>query len=559
MNKRIWLLLLMIASIAIMVTTVNKRTYDNQAAIAETYVLEGKYPQAVEIYKGLLDKSPKDDALWYMLAVVLQDMARYDEALDAIDHAIENNPDHLPYLIQKGNLYESLDLHSDAQKLYESILSQAVPDDQIQNKVYLSSLGYAAKQLGDSTSAITFYKRALELAPEDQSLYHELAWTYMAVQDYAQAISTFNKVIGIAPEESLNYVYLGDCYYQLNNYNMAIKQYKDALELEPASTTANLKLADCYEQLEIFPLVIQYLEKHLEADPYDFYEYNRLIEFYTTLKMYDEAFNATQRLIQVDPDNPYAYELQANTLYLMANIEDVEAALNQMYDHLSEKEKLYNIGLWFMENDEYDFAVKYMHQCLLKFPLFLDAYHTMAELYQHTGRVDDIDWLFNQITDVFNEETALNAKFRYYSTHDDPSFPQKMVDLCNRLVEIKPRNSDYWIRLGNAYTYINDYEQSNHIFEDMMVQFPNMYEPYYYRGMNAFYTEAYKTAYENYRIASEMNTSDEYLYYRFAECSAVLGKDKEALKYLKMAVQLHPGLENRLESNPHLEKFSEEL
>ena len=559
MNKRIILTLVTLVVIAVAISTQSRHSFSTQSDHAEALVLERKYVQAIDIYETLLKDKPKDAAMWSDLSDVYYDMARYDDALYAIIKACELKPHNLSYSISKATIYESMDLQVEANDIYANMTEKYTDISIIEDIPTLLSLGFATNHLGLFERSIQTYKRALELEPTNTSSMHQLAWAYMDYKAFDKAIATFERAIELAPDDSLNYVYLGDCYYDLGNYDEAIFKYKSALELEPESVLANLKLADCYEALGNYHLVTEYLNRHIQADPYDFYEYARLIRFYTDLKRYKRAFDTSQLLIEVNPNDPYAYELQANTLYLMDNMVELELALSKMYAHLSTKEKLYNIGKWFMDYGEHDLALKYFNQCIDEFPMFIEGYHTIANVYESIDRQDDIEILFNRLIEVYDEETALNAKFRHYSNSDQLSNSAQLTEITQRLVDIKPRNNEYWLRLGKAYSFNNEYEKSNAVYQEMLTLFPESYEPYYYQANNYVLLEDFENALIQYELASNLNLSDAYLYYHYARCYALLDMDAQALKHLKTAIQIKPSFESKLSNDELLSEYKKLL
>src|SRR6185369_2359843 len=90
--------------------------------LAAVLFQEGKYAEAVEAYKKLIEQNPKDGALRASLAGALGAMGRYDESLEQLNQAIAIEPLNPEAYHNRGVIFEKKGRPQDAAKEYKTAL-----------------------------------------------------------------------------------------------------------------------------------------------------------------------------------------------------------------------------------------------------------------------------------------------------------------------------------------------------------------------------------------------------------------------------------------------------
>lgn len=86
------------------------------------------------------------------------------------------------------------------------------------------NLGLKSYEQGDTTSAITFFKRAIDIDPDFVDAYFNLGAIYKKQKSYYNAIQAFQKVVDLSPEDNEAVFELASCYLEDKKYEKA-KQY----------------------------------------------------------------------------------------------------------------------------------------------------------------------------------------------------------------------------------------------------------------------------------------------------------------------------------------------
>ncbi|MFX0041653.1 MAG: tetratricopeptide repeat protein, partial [Candidatus Hodarchaeota archaeon] len=185
-----------------------------------------EFDEALEAINTAIDLDPKDIKLYFQKYKILHYSENIDEALEFIEIAIKNFPEYeIELLASKAFLYKNTKNFDEALKIIDD-LREKYPDDlEILNKKI-----YFHLYKGDKEGAIEAGKLLTELDPNDGN-YHD---------SYAEILTEFGE------------------------YELAIEEITKALELEPYgwfSYNTYLNLAKCYKALGKYDLAIESIEK----------------------------------------------------------------------------------------------------------------------------------------------------------------------------------------------------------------------------------------------------------------------------------------------------------
>ena len=144
---------------------------------------------------------------------------------------------------------------------------------------------------GNYKQAITNYRKALEIRPNNAKAQFNLGDVYYAKQSYDTAYNEFQKVVEMSPDAKLksDAVYnMGNCLLAQNKYYDAFNIYKVSLKLNPENENALYNLEFCRAHLVKSKIwVVQPENGRVEANE-------------------KEAFNGQRVTLTAQPDEDYA-------------------------------------------------------------------------------------------------------------------------------------------------------------------------------------------------------------------------------------------------------------
>ena len=121
-------------------------------------------------YERAIRLEPKEFAWRYYLAIVLQQLSRPEQALDAISAALRIRPDYAPALLERADLLFDLGRFQESGASYETVLAA---DPNSAAALYgLGRVNYARRNL---SAAEGFYRRACLAYPSYGAAYYGLA------------------------------------------------------------------------------------------------------------------------------------------------------------------------------------------------------------------------------------------------------------------------------------------------------------------------------------------------------------------------------------------------
>lgn len=108
--------------------------------------------------------------------------------------------------------------------------------------------GLAKYQLKLNKEALTDFKEAVKLNPQDATFLTNLGRTKIELQDYKGAITDLEKAITLNPDDGYAYTNLGLIKYKTKKYNQALLHLNRAISLSPDlaesySIRSNMKTA----------------------------------------------------------------------------------------------------------------------------------------------------------------------------------------------------------------------------------------------------------------------------------------------------------------------------
>jgi len=172
-------------------------------------------------------------------------LARTPETkLGYYEQAIQRDPDFFLALYNSAMLYKTQTDYATMRKRLSRAVS-VTGDPKDLGESYFE-MGLASIYLGDPKTARNFWEKALEYAPENPSLYVNMAGTYEQEENWQEAIRLNEEALDRAPDNHKALVSLGRLHAMFGRLDQAIPLYERALELSPNDALRHSVLGGCY-------------------------------------------------------------------------------------------------------------------------------------------------------------------------------------------------------------------------------------------------------------------------------------------------------------------------
>jgi len=201
--------------------------------------------------KGIsLQQSEKKLSRYYQLkSYILSETDGLEEALKAINKAIEFSPEHYDIYATRTHLYLTYPEKKDELlELYEELFEKFPQEDKEIRQ--LKSFSYFAME--KTEEGVELLKEDLKIYPDSIGMLNNLAIFQSYLGHFDEAKKTIEKAIKIDPNEANLRDSYGEVLMIAEEYEEAIVKFTQALEMNPTAWFAFhtfLKLAKCYRAL----------------------------------------------------------------------------------------------------------------------------------------------------------------------------------------------------------------------------------------------------------------------------------------------------------------------
>ncbi len=425
----------------------------------------GRNDEAVEAFAKVTAIDPQLDRAYYGKALAYRYQAEYQQAITAINKAIEINPAPYYYWRYLGNSHGELKQYDDALAAYEEAITRS-PQDFV---LYLQRADYL-REAERYEDAIESYNQALELNPEHPWIYNNRGGAYTQLEQYDAAIADLDKAIELNPEYFLAYNTRGAIYQRSEQYDKALTDLNRAIELNPQDASVYNNRANVYYRLEQYDKALTDLNKAIELDPELALAYYVRGSTYASLQEPELAIADYTKSIELDPEFSYAY-YNRGTAY--GRLQQYDLAVADLTKAIAlnpeDADNYYNRGTAYNELEQYDKAIPDFTRAIDLNPEFNDAYINRGTSYFQLEQYDLAieDWTQAIAIAPQNPEGYLKRGLLY---KDLQQFDLAIADL-EQIIAIDPENAYYYIFVALVYNEQKDIPQAQKYFEQAAALF----------------------------------------------------------------------------------------
>lgn len=262
---------------------------------ARSAVADGRYREALELYRKVLEQLPEDAIVHYEYAQLLRDLNVGDEAGRQAREAVRLDPT-LP----------------EARRLLGSIeLVQAGADGARVDR------------------AIEEFRQAHKLAPEDVATTASLARALMTRGRHAEAASLLDEIAESLAQPALVRL-AAEARAKSSRYREAEELYRQLLEMDPADRETQAALVDLFEEQDRLDDALALLQEMARRDPENGAIDERITLDYARAGRFGEAEKRARAQASKRPENRAIRRLLASVLFEKGDVAGGEKILQDL-------------------------------------------------------------------------------------------------------------------------------------------------------------------------------------------------------------------------------------
>jgi len=230
--------------------------------LAGALAVEGRVPEAIQIFEKALRISPDDADGHDRLAHALLQAGKVREAIGHYEQALRIKPDYAGAHNDMGTIYWAEGKLSDAIGHYEQAL-RIKPD--FAEPHY--NLGVALAQAGRIPEAIEHLEQSLRFKPDLAEAHYALGLALEQAGRVGEAIGHFEQALRLKPDYAEAHYDLGFALLQLDRIQEAIGHFEQAVRIKPDYLEAHYDLAVALEEAGRPQDAIGHYEQALRIKP----------------------------------------------------------------------------------------------------------------------------------------------------------------------------------------------------------------------------------------------------------------------------------------------------
>lgn len=423
----------------------------------------GRYPEAVEKLRRSAAMALNSFRAYHFLGLALMATRQYPDALEALEIALDLDPDHLTTLVAFGDAHLKMGDTDEATAAYYRALKVR---SEFPNALDGIARAYEAK--GRDDKAEEFYRRSMASNPGYAPAYTHLGDLYLRIGRYQEAVRLLAEAVKVRPDYAPGLNRLARAYTHLHMYNDAVATIEKAIELAPDRPEHAASLGMIQLELGLSLRAEQSFRRALQLDPVLASAHHGLAELRRRQGRYPEALKQVEKALMDTGLRPAsrkeleeyrgAIEAEAARFEGLASAAAAETATGEEYSALA---RIY------ASRNRWDRAVELMdlagagadQEVLAYYLLQAGEFSRAADLYSTlSGSGSDPALLLNQgiaLAELGRDREATTAYRKALELDGD--FTDALLYLGNALVRLRENEEAAavyrrFLQVGTAHT-----------------------------------------------------------------------------------------------------------
>ncbi|MEG3929324.1 tetratricopeptide repeat protein [Microcoleus sp. D3_18a_C4] len=254
---------------------------------------------------------------WLEKARCLQNLERYDEALESFDRAIELDPNDLSALVLRGNLLYNLKRYDDALASFDRALELEANYQSI-----WALRSYVLDNLQRYDEALASFERAIEQGANYEEMWLIRGNVLNNLKRYDEALESFDRVIELDANYKLAWRIRSNVLNNLKRYDEALESVDRVITIDPNDQSAWLLRGNVLNNLKRYDEALEAYDKTIESDHNNHWYWGIRGDVLNNLKRYDEALEAYDKAIELDANYQLVWFLRGLLLDTLKRYEE---------------------------------------------------------------------------------------------------------------------------------------------------------------------------------------------------------------------------------------------
>lgn len=280
-------------------------------ALGEAFEKMKLFPSAFDAYSKGLEKTSQGNLFYQKMGDLSLECNDVEASLECYQKAYELNPQNREVLIKLATINQTYfpEKIDETIDYYNTLLEFGIDLD----KIYYE-LGHLYLNKSDKIHAVTAFKLAQELCPENPYYNNSLAYAYIKAELYDDAIEYYQLAIKLNPDAEWTSIVchaLGAIYAEVKgNYEAAEATFNAGIVLDPNNVDIQLSLGDLFMAQGDLDRAIKIYCDAISIEPENYLSYAKTGLALWEKDYLEESIVAFHKSIELNPD----FEIAQNNL-----------------------------------------------------------------------------------------------------------------------------------------------------------------------------------------------------------------------------------------------------
>jgi tetratricopeptide (TPR) repeat protein len=222
----------------------------------------GRFERAITGLKQVVKESPGFILVYRHLATIYRDIGQSGDAVTVLEEGLRKNPGNINLMSKLGIILAESNRVDAAIELLKICIEK-----ESFNPENFNFMGVAHYKKGDFSSALGYYKKALELDQNYASVFNNIGSLYLSMflkerkeEAYRLAMENFNRALKIDPRLFAAYNGRGAAYKYSGQLDAAISDWKKTIEINPNYINAYFNIGITYLEKSDRASALQYFQ-----------------------------------------------------------------------------------------------------------------------------------------------------------------------------------------------------------------------------------------------------------------------------------------------------------
>ncbi len=427
--------------------TAQENTTDYWMDKAEGLTHNGSFEEAISALDEALNIEPENETVlirkaWYLSVVGManESAKEYERALSFLDEDLKKNASDAEAWEKKASALSSLNRIEESIKTYEKALDvfdQRIERNQLDADAWMGRANVLLN-LGRWDEAHEAYDEVTELKPQDYNVWWRKAEVISGIGDINESVEAYDRAIGLIPandtdELALAFASKSEDLASVDRWEDALEAVNKSLELNPRSSTWWHFKAFILTELDRKEEALAAFNEAIGQNPEDIGNWQWKASLLVEMKRYNESLEAYDKAIELAAENNT--EELAQTWFSKASALNKTGRMEEATDAFQRSLKLYDEAI--AENPGDVSLLESKGRVLFN----LERYDEAIAIYDHIlETAPSVEPRLTQITTWIARGDALRALGRN----------EEALEEYNNAIDLSPNFSTAWHGLGEA-------------------------------------------------------------------------------------------------------------